>query len=168
MPVFVNGIDVAATPSITVMSGRIFAPVRSVVVRLADSVETVDRTHIMILRGSRNLLIRLDSRDAKLNGRPYRLAARPYRAGKDLMVPLNDVVAALYERLRYDARHGVVAITVPTIPLTTTFTPAPPARVTPIDIFTPRPIKTPAALVKLPLHPRRTPIPVHLGEEISL
>jgi hypothetical protein len=168
MPVFVNGIDVAATPGFAVMNGRVFAPLRSVVVRLADSVEPVDRTHMMILRGSRHLFIRLHSSEAKLNGRPYRLSARPYQAGNDVMVPLQDVVSALYERMRYDVRHNVVAIFVPTAPLTMTFTPAPPASVTPSEIFTPRPAKTPTVLVKLPVGPRRTPIPVHLGEEISL
>lgn len=166
MPLLVNGTNVAATPPVTLVNGRLFAPLRSVVVRLADRVAVNDRMQITISRGTRSLWIRLNGREAWLNGRPLRLAAAPYRAGEEIMLPLRDVVNALDEGLRYDAVHEIVSVTLPAPPITFTFTPAPALPSTGTFAF--QPAKMSAFHIAPPARPRRTPIPVHLGEEVPL
>jgi hypothetical protein len=168
MPVLVNGTDIAASPHVALVNGRLFAPLRSVVVRLVDRVAVSGGVRITISRGTRSLSLRLDESKAWLNGRPLYLAAAPYRAGEAIMLPLRDIVSTLDEGLRYDSVHDIVAVTIPAPPITLTFTPAPVPAVTSANLFTPRPAKPPPSLVASPVAPRRTPIPVHLGEEVPL
>ena len=164
--VLINGIDVASVPSVTLAGGRLFAPLRAVVVRLADRVEVVDGTRVVISRGPHRLVVRISSREALCDGMAITLSSAPYRSGEDVMIPLHDIVRALHERLRFDPRHRVVTVSVPPRVFIATFTPAPKALVTPSEIFTPRPLKTPVVVSTPALYPRRTPIPVRLDQPI--
>lgn len=160
--VLVNGVNVASSPSVTLNAGRLVAPLRATIVRLVDRVHIIDRSRIVLTRGSHQLLVRIGSRQAVADGVSLELAIAPYQSGADVMIPLRDVVRAMHERLQYDAARRMVAISVPPRMFSPIFTPAPKAQVTPTEIFTPRPVKSPQAKPSPVMYPRRTPIPVKL------
>ena len=157
--VVLDGRTIDASEPARLAGGVTVGPIVPFVRDVADRIErSVDGTHVRIVRGTREVVVRLapeaggNSIDANL----------PFDSAR---IPLAVVARELGASVAYDGRSHTLAIELAPAPLATmTFVPyvAPPPGSVPTFVppATPAPRATPTATATTIPHPRRTPIPI--------
>jgi hypothetical protein len=159
--IVLNGAVVPSVPPARLLFGHVMAPVAPVVTRLTERA-TIDGDEITLVRNGRTCVLRIGSHALACDGAQTPLPVAPFGRDGQPFVPLADVVRAFGGSSAYDARRGIVSLTLP--PADTLATPAPfdPAapQASPTTVFTPSPPPaTPRPLDTGSPQPRRTAIP---------
>ena len=107
----VNGRAVMTNPAAVLQAGSVLVPLRGVLENLGATISFNSQTRgIVIVQGTRRVVLLLDSRDATANGKAIRLTAAPQLIGGSAFVPLRALAQIFGYDVQWIAANNLVSI----------------------------------------------------------